>query len=375
MRRADRLPRAAHVRRGAAAWACTASAPRRTSSPRSRAGRAARCTPSRAPAMSRAGVRARARRASGPAPPMSRRRSRCDAAIMFAPVGRARAARAAGARARRDGGLRGHPHERHPRRSPTACLWEERGCARSPTSPAATARSCSSWRRASGRPHAREHLPAGARRRGARGPARRALQGRRGDRAVVRRARRRVPPRLRARRRGARKPGSSSSRRAPPSGEEAAETDTAVGRPRSRARSPARDRLRRRRGRARRRCGESDRRRARARRPGFPARRRRRGSGPAAVLGARPPAAPARPSAVWSIALPIRLRSAWARRSRSALSVPARQRRRARSAGPRAASSRPTAPRRMRRSSIGSERRNARRGRSWRAAAGRRPAG
>ncbi len=48
---------------------------------------------------------------------------------------------------------------------------------------------------------------------------------------------------------------------------------------------------------------------------------------------------------------------------------------RARSGGPRAGSSRPTAPPRSPASSIGSGRRKARSGRSWRAAAGRRPAG
>ena len=70
-----------------------------------------------------------------------------DAAIIFAPAGRARPARPARARQGRDRGLRRDPHERHPRRSRTSCSGASARSARSPTSPAATARSSSRSRR------------------------------------------------------------------------------------------------------------------------------------------------------------------------------------------------------------------------------------
>ena len=66
-----------------------------------------------------------------------------DAAIIFAPGGRARPARPARARQGRHGGLRRDPHERHPRRSRTSCSGASGRSARSPTSRAATARSSS----------------------------------------------------------------------------------------------------------------------------------------------------------------------------------------------------------------------------------------
>ena len=117
VRRADRLPRAAlhaATRRGSA---CTASAPRRTSSPRSPSTRAGACSRSRAAAHE---LRARARRGVGRrpgAPPEP-----LDAAIVFAPAGEL----VADARCEHlaPGGtvvLRRHPHERHPEPSRTSC--------------------------------------------------------------------------------------------------------------------------------------------------------------------------------------------------------------------------------------------------------------
>ena len=67
-----------------------------------------------------------------------------DAAIIFAPVGAlvplALRALAPGGH----GGVRRHPHERHPGIPLRASCGRSASCARSPTSPAATARSC--WR-------------------------------------------------------------------------------------------------------------------------------------------------------------------------------------------------------------------------------------
>ena len=84
-------------------------------------------------------------------------------------------------------------------------------------------------------PHAREHLPARARRRRARGPPRRRFTGRGGDRCLSL-VRRRRPAARRAAACGPRpapgaavSPGSVSSMRAPPSGEAPADDRAAVG--------------------------------------------------------------------------------------------------------------------------------------------------
>ena len=88
VRRPDRLPLAAHGRRGASASASTASAPPRTSSRRSRATRAARSTPSRGPGdAAGAGIRPSSWAPSGPATRTTAPPEALDAAIIFAPVG------------------------------------------------------------------------------------------------------------------------------------------------------------------------------------------------------------------------------------------------------------------------------------------------
>ena len=154
VRRADRLSRAAHVRRRPAASACTDSAPPRTSSRR-----CARSQGRDVYAFTRAGdeqTQAFARElgavwagASEEAPPQA-----LDAAIIFAPVGAlvplALAAVAPGGHGR----VRRHPHVRHPRPSPTPRCGRSACCARSPTSRAPTAASSSRSRRTCRSPHA-----------------------------------------------------------------------------------------------------------------------------------------------------------------------------------------------------------------------------
>ena len=88
LRRADRLPRAAHGRRRASGSASTASAPRRTSSPRWRAGRGGACSPSPAPGDDGgAGASPASWARTGPAAPTEPPPEPLDAAIIFAPVG------------------------------------------------------------------------------------------------------------------------------------------------------------------------------------------------------------------------------------------------------------------------------------------------
>ena len=70
-----------------------------------------------------------------------------DAALIFAPVGRARARRAAGRGPRRHRGVRRDPHERHPVLPLRATCGRSACCARSRTSRAPTPRSSSRWRR------------------------------------------------------------------------------------------------------------------------------------------------------------------------------------------------------------------------------------
>ena len=115
LRRADRLPGAAPVpARRASGSASTASAPRPTSSARSRCTRAGGSSPSPARATPRARRFARelgaewAGAATGPAP------EPLDAAIVFAPVGELVPAALRASRQGRDRRLRRHPHERHP---------------------------------------------------------------------------------------------------------------------------------------------------------------------------------------------------------------------------------------------------------------------
>ena len=91
-------------------------------------------------AFTRAGRRRRRRssRASsartGPADSDERPPEELDAAIIFAPVGRARPGGAARRREGRHRRLRRHPHERHPVASPTSSSGASAWCARSRTS-------------------------------------------------------------------------------------------------------------------------------------------------------------------------------------------------------------------------------------------------
>ena len=70
-----------------------------------------------------------------------------DAALIFAPAGELVPAALRARRQGRRGGLRRHPHERHPGVSLRAAVGRARRCARWRTSPAPTARSSWRWRR------------------------------------------------------------------------------------------------------------------------------------------------------------------------------------------------------------------------------------
>ena len=169
VRGADRLPRAAHVRRGAAPRASTASAPPRTSSPRSRAGRAARCTRSPAPATTPPRPSRASSARSGRAPPTRQPPEPLDAAIIFAPVGAARpGSRCARSRPAARWSARGIHMSDIPS-FPYEILWEERVAAlgRQPH-PRATARSCSRSRPQVPVRTQRHHYPLRARQRRAR---------------------------------------------------------------------------------------------------------------------------------------------------------------------------------------------------------------
>ena len=127
VRRADRLALAGDGRRRPSGSASTASAPPPTSSRRSRAGRAARSTPSPGRGDDAAQDFARSLGAvwaggSDELPPEP-----LDAAIIFAPVGRAGAGGAARGAQGRPRGLRRHPHERHPELS-LRLLWGSGSC-------------------------------------------------------------------------------------------------------------------------------------------------------------------------------------------------------------------------------------------------------
>ena len=87
VRRADRLPRAAHGGRRARGSGSTASAPPRTSSARSRATRGGGCSPSRGRATTTAQAFARELGAEWAGDRTTRPPEALDAAIIFAPVG------------------------------------------------------------------------------------------------------------------------------------------------------------------------------------------------------------------------------------------------------------------------------------------------
>ena len=113
VRRADRLPHAAHGRRRAAHRHLRLRRRRAHRRAGGAARGAARCSPSRARAIPTAQQFARSLGAdwaggSDEPPPEP-----LDAALIFAPVGDAGAGGAARDRARRHRGLRRHPHERH----------------------------------------------------------------------------------------------------------------------------------------------------------------------------------------------------------------------------------------------------------------------
>ena len=134
LRRADRLPRAAHGRRRRARSASTASARRPTSSTQ-----VARYQGREVYAFTRPGdtrgaaVRARARRGLGRRLATRHPPAQLDAAIIFAPVGALVPAALRRRGQGRRGRLRRHPHERHPGVSLRAPLGRARACARSPT--------------------------------------------------------------------------------------------------------------------------------------------------------------------------------------------------------------------------------------------------
>ena len=114
LRRADRLPGAAPGRRGASGSASTASAPPRTSSARSPSTRAAASSPSPARATRRPRPSPASWAPSGPAPPTERAARAARRRDHLRRRRRAGAGGARGSRQGRAGGLRRHPHERHP---------------------------------------------------------------------------------------------------------------------------------------------------------------------------------------------------------------------------------------------------------------------
>ena len=149
LRRADRLPRAGAwpADRRSRDSASTASAPPPTSSAQVAVGRGASLRLHPCGRCATPGVRARPRAPSGPAMRTQRPRTPLDAAHHLRPGRRAGAGSAARRAQGRHGGLRRHPHERHPGLSLRRSSGASAASSRWPTSPAATARSSSRWRR------------------------------------------------------------------------------------------------------------------------------------------------------------------------------------------------------------------------------------
>ena len=149
VRRADRLPGAAHAPATPSASGSTASAPRRTSSPRSRSTRDAACSRSPAPGDEAAQAFARelgaewAGDADEPRPSRSTRRSSSPRSESSCPP---RCARSSKRRRRR---LRRDPHERHPVVPLRAAVGRAlRALGRQPHAGRRT-RAARAWRRAS----------------------------------------------------------------------------------------------------------------------------------------------------------------------------------------------------------------------------------
>ena len=110
--------------------ACTASAPRPTSWPRSRGTRGGGCSPSRARAMSQASASPASSAPSGPAARMSGRPSRWTRPSCSRPWARSCLWRSGPTRQGRHGRLRGDPHVADPVASRTSCSGAS-GCVRS----------------------------------------------------------------------------------------------------------------------------------------------------------------------------------------------------------------------------------------------------